>query len=254
MLQFEVVSFDLWNTLCYTKRPDTWRIEPEIRKIWRTIPHTPQGITVETFITAYKARMANQPPAGVKTDYTEQRSDQIITNLLKDLGEAETPQLESFVQKLITKYFKRQLKWTYIYPEVHTILKTLKEKKIKLILISDHQWPPDGHAILEKYALTNYFDQIVFSGEIGYHKPSPEIFERGIKGINLSKRSKLLHVGDDYYRDVQGVIGVGGKAIWIDSWTNADYQRMQYTRPEKTQRHPAELIGRIEHIGEFSQL
>ncbi len=251
MPNIEVISFDLWNTLCYAKQPVKWDIEAEIQALWRMLPTAPRAITVETFIEAYKARSTRIQPVGLKTSYKEQRTDQIVLDVLRKLGLLDTEKLEKFAQDLISEYFKRQLKWIYIYPGVHDLLTRLKQKNYTLILISDHQWPSDGNAVLQKHDLKKYFTNVVFSGEIGYHKPSPQIFQAGVKGINLSNPTKLLHVGDDYYRDIEGIIKFGGKAVWIDSWTDSDYQRMKDRRPKITKERSEEIIAIIRDLREF---
>ena len=63
--------------------------------------------------------------------------------------------------------------------------------------------------------ITNYFNSINISGEIGFSKPSKEIFEIACKRIN-EKAENCLMVGDSFKLDIQGALNSGLNAIWVN--------------------------------------
>ncbi|AQK41251.1 Haloacid dehalogenase-like hydrolase (HAD) superfamily protein [Zea mays] len=52
------------------------------------------------------------------------------------------------------------------------------------------------------------FDAIVVSSEVGYEKPSPEIFNIALDQIGV-EASKAIHVGDDETADMAGANATG---------------------------------------------
>jgi len=67
---------------------------------------------------------------------------------------------------------------------------------------------------LDKFGLRQFFDVVVISGEVNRRKPSPEIFERALKTLNV-KASRAVFVGDMLDLDVMGPKSVGMKTVLI---------------------------------------
>ncbi|QMV43063.1 HAD family hydrolase [Cohnella cholangitidis] len=96
-----------------------------------------------------------------------------------------------------------------LYPFVIETLERLKRNGIGLGLISN--WDGGARDLLDRCGLTRLLDAIVISSEVGFEKPSQEIFRHAclIAGVTPDKG---LYVGDNYYDDV-----VGSRAIGLDS-------------------------------------
>lgn len=56
---------------------------------------------------------------------------------------------------------------------------------------------------LEKANIIQYFKAVVISEEVGYHKPSPKIFQKAIDLLECNKTTTLM-VGDDPLNDIEG--------------------------------------------------
>jgi len=67
---------------------------------------------------------------------------------------------------------------------------------------------------LEESELLEYFEVVVISGEIGYRKPHPRIFQHALKRLGV-KPWEAVHVGNSVREDVAGAKGVGMWAIWV---------------------------------------
>ena len=61
------------------------------------------------------------------------------------------------------------------------------------------------------------FDAIIYSAELGIHKPDRRIFDHaaGILGVS---NSQCVFVGDDPSSDVQGALNADMEAVWLDRW------------------------------------
>jgi FMN phosphatase YigB (HAD superfamily) len=64
-------------------------------------------------------------------------------------------------------------------------------------------------------SIPNCFEAIIASGDVGYEKPSPEIFRKASKLLNIPA-SYILHVGDKYGEDYVGAYNAGLKALLLD--------------------------------------
>ena len=60
--------------------------------------------------------------------------------------------------------------------------------------------------------LTSFFDAIIVSGDVGWRKPSPRIFESALNALQLAP-SEAVFVGDAPYHDIQGAKRMGMKTI-----------------------------------------
>lgn len=216
--QFEIISFDLFNTLIHVERKPGHEWKQEIAKVWELTSDYPVDLSLDEFFQIYRKKMAAKhrrlTSPGPGEDFKEQLLSDFIEDILND-GRRDPRDLGDLAVNIATDYFRNSLDDTRIYSSVHGLLSRLKEK-YKLVLTSDHSWPPNGHDILDKFGLRDYFDNIVFSGEADYRKPSPCIFDQAIEGLELSCKNKLLHVGDYYLSDIAGIISYGGEALWID--------------------------------------
>lgn len=65
--------------------------------------------------------------------------------------------------------------------------------------------------ILQKNNLEHYFDEIIISGEVGYAKPEPKIFELALEKLQATAADAIFI--DDLLSYVQGAESVGIAAI-----------------------------------------
>ena len=100
-----------------------------------------------------------------------------------------------------------------LYDDVLSTLKTLKERKFVLGLLTNLN--KDMNTICRELGLEPYLDFVVTSGEVGADKPESPIFLAALQraGVNASE---AVHVGDQYNLDVIGARGVGITPILID--------------------------------------
>lgn len=68
---------------------------------------------------------------------------------------------------------------------------------------------------IEKTGLQKYFDEIIISGEVGFTKPTKEIFEIAYKKLNV-KPEECIMIGDKLDVDVKAALNAGMEAIWFD--------------------------------------
>lgn len=97
------------------------------------------------------------------------------------------------------------------YPEVEEVLEALRPK-YKLAIVSDAQKAYARYELAEA-GLTEYFDAIVVSGELGFRKPDPRIFEAALTAVGTTA-DRAIFVGNDMHRDVFGPAQLGMRTIF----------------------------------------
>ncbi|MBI9008618.1 MAG: YjjG family noncanonical pyrimidine nucleotidase [Tenericutes bacterium] len=67
-----------------------------------------------------------------------------------------------------------------------------------------------------KSVIASYFEKIIISDEIGYAKPNPMIFIKGLEDIELPAKDKILMIGDGLGSDILGGINFGIDTLWYN--------------------------------------
>ena len=102
-----------------------------------------------------------------------------------------------------------------LYPEVKEVLSELKQRGLKLGLISNG-YEEEINLILEKaYLEKATFDIIVGVDTIRQTKPNPDIFKYAISKLNV-KPEEAMFVGDNVEADYEGAENAGIHALLID--------------------------------------
>lgn len=100
-----------------------------------------------------------------------------------------------------------------LYPEVEETLRSLKEKKFILGMVSN--WDSRLLKLCKGLGIDSYFDFKVISAVFGAAKPDPKIFKEALKQANVPA-AEAVHVGDSLEDDVRGAHLAGIKAVWLD--------------------------------------
>ena len=102
--------------------------------------------------------------------------------------------------------------WSRMNPGTLEILGELKQK-YRLAAISNS----DGHMAerLASFGFTNYFEQVIDSGNVGFEKPAPQIFQAALKAMSVVAEESV-YVGDIYSVDYLGAQNAGMHAILMD--------------------------------------
>jgi putative hydrolase of the HAD superfamily len=74
--------------------------------------------------------------------------------------------------------------------------------------------------ILQHLGISNCFNYIFVSSELGVDKPDPEIFRRAVNGMHLAE-NEVLHVGDDPERDWKAAAAAGLSVFRLDRPKNS---------------------------------
>ena len=137
-----------------------------------------------------------------------------------------------------SEFHRHRNELTQPYPGAVTLLKSLRERGIKIGMITN------GFAVThrEKIAILGieqYFDAMLLSDEVGMIKPDPKIFLHACELLG-SDPTETAMVGDRYDRDVIGAQEVGMFTVLIN------YHRMTL---EPGMRPPDAIVDTIDEVG-----
>ncbi len=108
-----------------------------------------------------------------------------------------------------------------VYEDVAPTLEGLRAKNIPAAVVSN--WDTRLPGLLESLGLTDHLQFILTSAEVGFEKPSPEIFLHAAEKARASV-SEILHVGDRPTDDVEGALNAGMQGLLIDRSGNTDFE------------------------------
>ena len=122
------------------------------------------------------------------------------------------------------------------YPEVKKCLDGLKEKNIKIAILSNGT--PDLLKILvESNNIQNYFDDIFSVESVEIYKPDPRVYEIPIKKYNC-KPEHICFMSSNTW-DVSGGGVFGYNAIWVNR-VNKVFDKLNYK--------PKHIINNLEEL------
>ncbi|MCF0225981.1 MAG: TIGR02253 family HAD-type hydrolase [Methanobrevibacter sp.] len=101
------------------------------------------------------------------------------------------------------------------FPKTIDILIYLKAQGYKLGVISNgitiKQWEK-----LVRLNIYQFFDEVITSEEVGYSKPSKEIYEEALKRMKADPEKSIM-IGNKFIEDALGAVKAGMSAILVNS-------------------------------------
>ncbi len=118
---------------------------------------------------------------------------------------------ESFFAELYDR-FAMPASWQ-LYPEALEVLLELKRRGKRLGIISN--WDSRLFRLCDGLGITGCFDFILASAVFGHAKPSPKIFEEGLR-LSGMRAGEVVHVGDSFEDDIVGAARAGIRPVLVD--------------------------------------
>jgi putative hydrolase of the HAD superfamily len=119
-------------------------------------------------------------------------------------------------EELIETYFEQWAPHTYTDPDVAPLLRLLRERSIKVGVLSNTVWPRALHErVFHRDGVLELIDGAVYSSEIPYTKPHPEAFLAAMAAIGVTDPASCVFVGDRPFDDIYGAGRVGMRTVFI---------------------------------------
>lgn len=102
-------------------------------------------------------------------------------------------------------------------PGAAETLATLRDWGLRIGLISNTVWPGELHMEdLDQIGVLPYLEHLIFSGDLGFWKPQPQVFQHALDALGV-RAEEALFVGDSPREDILGAQGIGMRAVWVES-------------------------------------
>lgn len=194
----QAVSFDVGGTLI-----DPW---PSVGHVYAEVAREVGWATLDPVLL--NARFATVWSSKRDFDYTREGWWQLVQETFRGLG--NDPVSPALFGRLYER-FTEATAWR-LYEDVRPTLAALRRAGYQLAVVSN--WDDRLRPLLRNLKLEAYFAVIEVSGESGFHKPSPRIFQRTVSALELSPR-QVLHVGDSLREDFHGAGDAGLRRVLL---------------------------------------
>jgi HAD superfamily hydrolase (TIGR01662 family) len=207
------VLFDYGNTLATFQRPDA-----ALMAAYRTIE------------TDLRARGFRPPAAAVLESRVHDRVEAIAEahqreghleeiNLVAAAREAYADlDLTLDPSTLHHVLHLEQVAWwagVEVDPQTIPTLDLLRSRGLRVGLCSNAPYRVESlHAQLDHFGLAGHLDAVVFSAQVGWRKPAPQIFERAMAELGATPETSVM-VGDSPSDDIAGAQALGLRAVLL---------------------------------------
>ena len=182
--------------------------------LWREVctPHFPQEQ-----VAAVTAAIVAAERAGWDLCETEHRSS-TLDHVFASAG--VTPHAA-----LLDTYFRLWEPHTFTDPDVAPLLRALRERGIRVGVLSNTMWPRSLHErVFLRDNVLDLIDGAVYSSEIPWTKPHPEAFRAAMAAIGVSDPATCVFVGDRPYDDIFGAKSLGMRTVLIPNSSVPAYE------------------------------
>ncbi len=208
MNTIKAIGFDLFNTLITA---DPGALGEAMQRLTGSLERS--GITFEPdpFRKAYR-EAAIRFVTESKSNGKETHNRFWISAALNSLGQSVAPD-DASISKAVEAYFSAFFDYCRPIPKTVEMLNQL-QGHYRLGLLSNFTHAPAVAGLLDQLGLAPFFETVLVSGEIGYRKPHPLVFEMLAENLGFEKH-QILYVGDSLDPDVLGATQSGLRPVWM---------------------------------------
>ena len=117
---------------------------------------------------------------------------------------------------LVAAYFAWWEAHTYTDPEAPSLFAALRDRGIKLGVLSNTLWPRVEHdRVFRRDGVLDLLDGAVYTSEIRWTKPHPEAFRAALAAVGVTDPARAVFVGDRLFDDIHGAKSVGMRAVFV---------------------------------------
>jgi putative hydrolase of the HAD superfamily len=137
---------------------------------------------------------------------------------------------------------------TYTDPEVPELFSGLRERGIRIGVLSTTTWQRAEHErIFERDGVLHFIDGAVYTCEIPWTKPHPEAFHAAMAAVDVADPARCVFVGDRTFDDIYGAKQVGMRAVLVPHSVIPEQQRGHSDgEPDAVIARLSELIGVVD--------
>ena len=237
-LRFEAVLFDLFNTLVLVEDDQVF-YAPSLKSLYNFLVKNSINPPFDDFNRVYfevRDEFYSESRKTLEEPHFNVRVAQTLGRLGYNLDASDET-----VNGATSAFADEFMRYVRLDEDAPYVLQKLREK-YKLGVVSNFAIPECCWRLLEKFGLKAFLDTVIISGEVNRRKPSPEIFEKALKTLNVTA-SRAIFIGDTPSLDVEGPKNVGMKTVLIKRKTTKETVNI---KPDCTIKNLKELLATLE--------
>ena len=200
--QIRAVTFDIGGTLIVPE-PSVGAVYAEVAKEFGV--RLPPELLEKRFYEGFRQASTDHPSSAEKVFW-----ETVVRHVFDPAGLDDITFQALF--EAVYKTFGEGRRWR-VLDGVPRLLETLAARGFRLAALSNAD--ERFHTVLRDLRLTQYFEIVFLSGDIGCEKPDLRIFRHVEKTLRLHPQH-LLHAGDSMKHDLTGAQNAGWAARLID--------------------------------------
>jgi len=119
-------------------------------------------------------------------------------------------------ERALAAYLDFWAPYTYVDPEAPALLAALRERGLRVGVLSNTYWPRHHHeSVFHRDGVLHLIDAAVYTSEIAWTKPHPEAFGAALRAVRVDDPRSAVFVGDRPYDDISGAAAVGMRTIFV---------------------------------------
>jgi putative hydrolase of the HAD superfamily len=147
-------------------------------------------------------------------------------------------------EDLLASYYALWDPHTYTDPDAAPLLRYLRERGIRIGVLSNTMWPRTAHErVFRRDEVLSLIDGAVYSSEIPWVKPHAEAFRAAMAAIGMTDPGECVYVGDRPYDDVHGAKSMGMRAVLVP---NSDVPPFDAAVPDAVITRLSELAQHLD--------
>ena len=206
MDNIRAVAFDLFNTLITVDMPSRYS---SIDRMLDSLKAQGVAVHADDFVPVYRD-VVREFVSEAERSGVETHNGLWLSTALQKMG-IDMPPQDARVTEAVEAYFSAFVDNARQLPGTADMLAALKPRYC-LGLLSNLTHGPAARQILDHLDLSSFFEVLLVSGDLGYRKPHPQVFQCLIDALEVPA-SSILFVGDDPRTDVQGSLLAGMKPV-----------------------------------------
>lgn len=230
--KYKAVIFDYGNTLAQCAEPQMAYQDDQLARLLRDL-----------FGSFDEADFLAQRHHDRRAPYFNGYRENDIPSISRELVQAlfnrapDASELKQIVDLQFTS-FVASIRATKSCEKVLTAL----AKAHRLAVVSNYPCGRTIRASLDANELTQYFEAVVVSGDLGYVKPHPAPFLKMLETLAIEP-DRAVYVGDNWLADIRGAKGLGMAAIHTHQWDTPEK-----FEPQENDPVPDHTIGDLREL------
>ena len=185
----KTVFFDLDGTLTSYQES----VRNALDYIFQSIGHEIATIEHDTFCETYwkifDRLEQQQQTEGKKLEAIADRVKR-FTMVLAELGQKSR---DDIAERMALLYSEGRVRGVYVFKDAHEVIALLQQQySLGIITEGSSKYQRE---LLHNAGLNNFFDHIIISEEVGYHKPDPRLFQTACERATCNPNQSAM-IGD----------------------------------------------------------